>query len=60
VDFLQPIGGGEDDGPNIAYAMELCSSNALIELPGFYTVGTVLNTNLKNVEVRLTGAIQYT
>ena len=49
-----------DDGPNIAYAMDLCSSEALIDLPGFYTVGTVLNTKLTNVEVRLSGLIQYT
>ncbi len=40
--------------------MQLCSSEALINLPGFYTVGTVLDTNLTNVEVRLSGVIQYT
>lgn len=53
------MGGAQDDGPNILYACQLCSSNALIELPGYYTVNTVLQTSLTNVEVRLTGAISY-
>lgn len=38
---------------------ELCTSSSLIELPGYYTVHTVLRTNLTNVEVRLGGAISY-
>lgn len=53
------MGGGEDDGPNLLYAFDLCSSYALINLPGYYTVNTVLQTNLTNVEIRLTGAISY-
>jgi galacturan 1,4-alpha-galacturonidase len=53
------MGGGQDDGPNILYAFQLCSSNALIDLPGYYTVHTVLQTNLSSVEVRLGGAISY-
>lgn len=60
TDGYQPLGGGRDDGPAILYAFnELCSSNALINLPGYYTVHTVLQTSLTNVEVRLTGAINY-
>lgn len=55
----QPLGGGEDDGPNLLYAFDLCGSYALINLPGYYTVNTVLQTNLTNVEIRLTGAISY-
>jgi len=53
------MGGGQDDGPNLLYAFDLCGSYALIELPGYYTVNTVLSTNLTNVEVRLSGAISY-
>ena len=53
------MGGGEDDGPNLLYAFELCGSYALVNLPGYYTVNTVLQTNLSNVEIRLTGAISY-
>jgi hypothetical protein len=53
------LGGGLDDGPNLLYAFELCGENALIELPGYYTVNTVLSTYLHNVEVRLQGAISY-
>lgn len=39
---------------------ELCSNEALINLPGYYTVDTVLNTKMKNVEINLGGAISYT
>ena len=47
------MGGGQDDGPNILYAFQLCSSYASIELPGFYVVHTVLQTSLTAVEVRV-------
>jgi len=53
------LGGGQDDGPNLLYAFQLCSAYALIDLPGYYTVNTVLQTNLTNVEIRLTGGINY-
>ncbi|KAK4687281.1 hypothetical protein P7C73_g2838, partial [Tremellales sp. Uapishka_1] len=53
------IGGGEDDGPNLLYAFNLCNTDALINLPSYYQVDTVLNTYLHNVEVRLTGGIAY-
>ncbi|OCF72151.1 hypothetical protein I204_07416 [Kwoniella mangroviensis CBS 8886] len=56
---VKPMGGGQDDGPNLLYAFNLCGSTALINLPGYYTVNTVLQTYLNNVEVRLTGAISY-
>ncbi|KAL7423472.1 hypothetical protein Q5752_001052 [Cryptotrichosporon argae] len=56
---VTPLGGGADDGPNLLYAFELCSSYALINLPGYYTVRTVLNTSLTAVEIRLGGAISY-
>ncbi|KAK8870023.1 hypothetical protein IAR55_000593 [Kwoniella newhampshirensis] len=56
---VKPMGGGRDDGPNLLYAFQLCGSYALIDLPGYYTVNTVLNTYLHNVEVRLSGAISY-
>ncbi|KAI9636877.1 glycoside hydrolase family 28 protein [Dioszegia hungarica] len=57
---VKPLGGGRDDAPALLYAMnELCTSSSLIELPGYYTVHTVLRTNLTNVEVRLGGAISY-
>lgn len=39
---------------------ELCAENALIQLPGYYTVDTVLKTKMKNVEINLGGAISYT
>ncbi|WRT66874.1 uncharacterized protein IL334_003837 [Kwoniella shivajii] len=57
---VKPMGGARDDGPNLLYAFDLCGSTALIDLPGYYTVETVLQTNLKNVEIRLSGAISYT
>jgi len=28
------MGGGKDDGPNLLYTFQLCSSAALIDLPG--------------------------
>ncbi|WVQ98574.1 hypothetical protein IAU59_005701 [Kwoniella sp. CBS 9459] len=56
---VKPMGGGRDDGPNLLYAFNLCGSYALINLPGYYVVDTVLNTTLHNVEIRLTGAISY-
>ncbi|RSH95621.1 hypothetical protein EHS25_000713 [Saitozyma podzolica] len=56
---VEPLGGGQDDGPNLLYAFNLCGSQALIDLPGYYTVNTVLRTTLNSVEIRLGGAISY-
>lgn len=57
----QPNGGARDDSSALLYAFnELCSKDSTIELPGYYVVDKVLNTTLNNVEINLSGAIQYT
>ncbi|KAL7414444.1 pectin lyase-like protein [Mrakia frigida] len=56
----QPLGRAQDDSPALIYAFSVCSNKATIELPGHYTVGRVLNTTLTDVDINLTGTIQYT
>ncbi|KAG8852227.1 hypothetical protein FRB96_008873 [Tulasnella sp. 330] len=57
---VKALGGGKDDAPNILAAFEKCKEDAIIVLDGSYTVGTLLKATLKNVEISLTGTIQYT
>ncbi|TBU59413.1 pectin lyase-like protein [Dichomitus squalens] len=55
------IGGGEDDGPAILAAFKECSKNAKIVLDKYYVVDTLLLTKgLENVDVELSGTVQYT
>ncbi|KAI0370532.1 pectin lyase-like protein [Pilatotrama ljubarskyi] len=55
------IGGGEDDGPAINAAFKKCSSNSKIVLDMYYVVDTLLLTEgLDNVEIELSGTVQYT
>lgn len=56
---VHPLGGGQDDGPAINYAFELCSNKAHIKLPYAYYVDTVLQSNLSQVEIEFTGMISY-
>ncbi|KAF9221196.1 glycoside hydrolase family 28 protein [Gyrodon lividus] len=56
-----PLGGGQDDGPNILYAFETCKSGGTIVLDQYYVVNTVLvTTGLKDVGIELSGTVQYT
>ncbi|KAF8836104.1 glycoside hydrolase family 28 protein [Paxillus ammoniavirescens] len=56
-----PLGGGQDDGPNILHAFETCGSGGRIVLDQYYVVNTVLVTSgLKNVGIELSGVVQYT
>jgi hypothetical protein len=58
---LQPLGGGQDDGPALILAFERCSDDSIINLPGpLYTVEKVLNTTLHNTVINLDGVLQYT
>lgn len=57
--LLQPLGGGQDDGPAINYAFELCSNNAHVKLPYAYYVDTVLQSSLNQVDIEFSGAIFY-
>ncbi|RDX42441.1 pectin lyase-like protein [Lentinus brumalis] len=55
------IGGGEDDGPAINSAFKKCAKNSKIVLDKYYVVDTLLKTeNLDNVEIELSGTVQYT
>ncbi|KAM5537637.1 hypothetical protein V8D89_008715 [Ganoderma adspersum] len=55
------IGGGEDDGPAILAAFKECSRDAKIVLDKYYVVDTLLLTkDLDNVEIELSGTVQYT
>ncbi|EIW74312.1 hypothetical protein CONPUDRAFT_133182 [Coniophora puteana RWD-64-598 SS2] len=56
-----PLGGGQDDGPNILDAFSTCSSGATVVLDSYYVVNTVLiTTGLQDVSVELSGTVQYT
>ncbi|TFY58043.1 hypothetical protein EVJ58_g6663 [Rhodofomes roseus] len=58
---VKPLGGGQDDGPNINAAFEECSSNAAIILDGYYSVNTLLLAKgLSHVDIVLSGTVQYT
>ncbi|KAG8987948.1 hypothetical protein FRB90_003049 [Tulasnella sp. 427] len=57
---VQALGSGQDDSPNIISAFNQCQNNSLIVLDGNYTVGKLLVTNFNNVEIQLTGSLQYT
>jgi len=56
-----PVAAGGDDGPSILSAFAQCGQNGKIILDKYYSVNTVLNTTgLKNVEIELSGTLQYT
>ncbi|KAG6372109.1 glycoside hydrolase family 28 protein [Boletus reticuloceps] len=56
-----PIGGGQDDGPNIIDAFDTCKSGGTIVLDKYYVVNTVLViTGLQDVSIELSGVVQYT
>ncbi|KAI0918829.1 hypothetical protein AcW1_009462 [Taiwanofungus camphoratus] len=58
---VKPLGGGQDDGPNINKAFRDCSQNAAIILDRYYVVDTLLMaTGLDNVDIVLSGVLQYT
>ena len=57
---VEPLGGGQDDGPTINEAFKDCSSNSRIILDSFYSVDTLLlTTGLKNVDIELSGTCTY-
>ncbi|GJJ10571.1 hypothetical protein Clacol_004798 [Clathrus columnatus] len=54
-------GAAQDDGPTILDAFSLCNNNHEILLDEYYVVNTVMNTTgLSNVQIQLSGTIQYT
>ncbi|EGN97569.1 glycoside hydrolase family 28 protein [Serpula lacrymans var. lacrymans S7.3] len=56
-----PLGGGQDDGPNVLSAFSQCGDGGTIVLDSYYVVGTVLvTTGLKDVNIELSGTVQYT
>lgn len=55
-----PIGGGQDDGPNILTALEQCNNGGTVVLDSYYVVNTVLVTDLQDVNIELSGTLQYT
>ncbi|KAI9566591.1 pectin lyase fold/virulence factor [Boletus coccyginus] len=58
---VTPIGGGQDDGPNIIHAFDVCKSGGTIILDRHYVVNTVLViTGLQDVNIELSGVVQYT
>ena len=53
---VKPLGGGQDDGPNILSAFKRCAKNGHITLDKYYVVDTLLLTEeLDNVEIELSG-----
>lgn len=57
---VKPLGGGQDDGPNINKAFRDCSQNAAIILDRYYVVDTLLMaTGLDNVDIVLSGVRKY-
>ena len=53
---VKPLGGGQDDGPNILSAFKRCAKNGRIKLDRYYVVDTLLLTEgLDDVEVELSG-----
>ncbi|KAI0325169.1 pectin lyase-like protein [Cubamyces sp. BRFM 1775] len=54
-------GAGQDDGPTINAVFKKCSRNSKIVLDKYYVVDTLLLTEkLDNVEIELSGTVQYT
>lgn len=52
--------GGKDAGPSILNAFKECGKGGKIVLDGYYSVDTVLLTAGENVEIELSGTVQYT
>jgi len=58
---VKPLGGGQDDGPNILAAFKRCAKKGRVTLDKYYVVDTLLlTTGLDDVEIELTGTVQYT
>ncbi|KAN0078074.1 polygalacturonase [Tylopilus felleus] len=58
---VTPIGGGQDDGPNIIRAFDACKSGGTIVLDRYYVVNTVLViTGLQDVKIEFSSVVQYT
>ena len=57
---VTPLGGGQDDGPNINSVFAECASEATIVLDGYYSVNTLLLTEgLSHVDILLSGTGQH-
>lgn len=53
---VKPLGGGEDDGPNILAAFKRCGKKGRVTLDQYYVVDTLLlTTDLDDVEIEFTG-----
>lgn len=50
---------GKDAGPRILDAFRSCSDGGKILLDGYYLVDTVLDTTGHNIEIELSGTLQY-
>ncbi|TCD71895.1 hypothetical protein EIP91_000027 [Steccherinum ochraceum] len=58
---VKPLGGGQDDGPNILAAFKRCAKKGRVTLDQYYVVDTLLmTTGLDDVEIELSGVVQYT
>ncbi|THH32774.1 hypothetical protein EUX98_g1418 [Antrodiella citrinella] len=58
---VKPLGGGQDDGPNILAAFKRCAKEGRVTLDKYYVVDTLLlTTGLDDVEIEFTGTVQYT
>ncbi|KIJ62473.1 glycoside hydrolase family 28 protein [Hydnomerulius pinastri MD-312] len=56
-----PLGGGQDDGPNILSAFSQCNNGGTIVLDKYYVVNTLLvHDPLQDVKIELSGVLQYT
>ncbi|KAH8103049.1 pectin lyase fold/virulence factor [Cristinia sonorae] len=58
---VKALGGGQDDGPNILKAFKKCAKKGKVVLDEYYVVDTLLlTTGLEDVEIELSGTVQYT
>lgn len=57
---VKPLGGGQDDGPNILAAFKRCAKKGRVTLDKYYVVDTLLmTTGLDDVEIELSGTGTY-
>lgn len=53
---VKPLGGGQDDGPNILAAFKRCAKKGRVTLDKYYVVDTLLmTTGLDDIEIELSG-----
>lgn len=58
--LVVPLGGGQDDGPNILSALSQCNNGGTVVLDRYYVVNTVLvHEPLKDVKIELSGVCEY-